>query len=97
MTGQEEYPRFISNRPCGNDKYEGKSQELSETLGQYFCRFTDYLTAEHVAHRILDYTAFLVPIVTGKLAVILKAQQNRNLVASGGGNQIIKPTKIYSR
>lgn len=26
MTGQEEYPRFISNRPCGNDKYEGKSQ-----------------------------------------------------------------------
>lgn len=28
MTGQEEYPRFISNRPCGNDKYEGKSQEL---------------------------------------------------------------------
>ena len=27
MTGQEEYPRFISNRPCGNDKYEGKSQE----------------------------------------------------------------------
>ena len=30
MTGQEEYPRFISNRPCGNDKYEGKSQELSD-------------------------------------------------------------------
>lgn len=29
MTGQEEYPRFISNRPCGNDKYEGKSQEDS--------------------------------------------------------------------
>lgn len=29
MTGQEEYPRFISNRPCGNDKYEGKSQEHS--------------------------------------------------------------------
>lgn len=27
MTGQEEYPRFISNRPCGNDKYEGKSQD----------------------------------------------------------------------
>ncbi len=30
MTGQEEYPRFISNRPCGNDKYEGKSQELNK-------------------------------------------------------------------
>ena len=30
MTGQEEYPRFISNRPCGNDKYEGKSQELEK-------------------------------------------------------------------
>lgn len=28
MTGQEEYPRFISNRPCGNDKYEGKSQDI---------------------------------------------------------------------
>ena len=32
MTGQEEYPRFISNRPCGNDKYEGKSQELNEFI-----------------------------------------------------------------
>lgn len=32
MTGQEEYPRFISNRPCGNDKYEGKSQEHIMTL-----------------------------------------------------------------
>lgn len=37
MTGQEEYPRFISNRPCGNDKYEGKSQDyliflMGETL-----------------------------------------------------------------
>ena len=31
MTGQEEYPRFISNRPCGNDKYEGKSQEIKNT------------------------------------------------------------------
>lgn len=29
MTGQEEYPRFISNRPCGNDKYEGKSQDTT--------------------------------------------------------------------
>ena len=72
-------------------------QHLTETLRQDFRRFTDYLTAEHVTHSILDYTAFLVPIVTGKLTVILKAQQNRNLVASGGGNQIIKPTKIYSR
>lgn len=32
MTGQEEYPRFISNRPCGNDKYEGKSQEQETKL-----------------------------------------------------------------
>lgn len=30
MTGQEEYPRFISNRPCGNDKYEGKSQNKTQ-------------------------------------------------------------------
>ena len=48
-------------------------QHLSETLRQDFRRFTDYLTAEHVTHSILDYTAFLVPIVTGKLTVILKA------------------------
>jgi len=72
-------------------------QHLSETLGKDFRRFTDYLTAEHVTHRILDYPAFLVPVITGKLTVILKAEQNSNLVASGGGNQIIKPTKIYSR
>lgn len=36
MTGQEEYPRFISNRPCGNDKYEGKSQErIDEVTPKY--------------------------------------------------------------
>lgn len=34
MTGQEEYPRFISNRPCGNDKYEGKSQEPRHSTKQ---------------------------------------------------------------
>lgn len=47
-------------------------QHLSETLGKDFRRFTDHLTAEHVAHRILDYTAFLVPVITGKQTVILK-------------------------
>ena len=37
MTGQEEYPRFISNRPCGNDKYEGKSQErLAKAIAKHF-------------------------------------------------------------
>ena len=47
-------------------------QHLTETLGKDFRRFTDYLTAEHVAHSILDYTAFLVPVITGKQTVILK-------------------------
>ena len=47
-------------------------QYLSETLGKDFRRFTDHLTAEHVTHRILYHPALLVPIVTGKLAVILK-------------------------
>ena len=37
MMGQEEYPRFISNRPCGNDKYEGKSQErLAKAIAKHF-------------------------------------------------------------
>ena len=71
-------------------------QHLPETLRQDFCRFTDHLTAEHVAYRILYHTAFLVPIVTGKLAVILKAQQNRHLVASGGRNQVVKTTEVDS-
>ena len=31
MTGQEEYPRFISNRPCGNDKYEGEITRAVDT------------------------------------------------------------------
>ena len=48
-------------------------QHLSETLGKDSRRFTDHLTAEHVTHRILDYPAFLVPVITGKLTVILKA------------------------
>jgi len=49
-------------------------QHLTETLGKDFRRFTDYLTAEHVTHCILYHSAFLVPVVTGKLAVILKTQ-----------------------
>ena len=44
-------------------------QHLPEAFRQDFRRFADYLTAEHVTHSILDYFAFLVPVVTGKLAV----------------------------
>ncbi len=34
---KREYPRFISNRPCGDDKYEGKSQErLANAIAKHF-------------------------------------------------------------
>lgn len=48
MMGQEEYPRFISNRPCGNDKYEGKSQErLAKAIAKHF-KDTDSKIAKFV-------------------------------------------------
>jgi hypothetical protein len=34
---RDEYPRFISNKPCGDDKYEGKSQErLAKAIAKHF-------------------------------------------------------------
>ena len=72
-------------------------QHLSEAFGKDFRRFADYLTAEHVAHRILDYFTFFFSVVTGKLAVILKTQQNRHLVTPGSRNQVVQPTKIDGR
>lgn len=42
MVELKEYPRFISNRPCGNDKYEGKSQErLAQAIAKHF-KDTDF-------------------------------------------------------
>lgn len=52
MTGQEEYPRFISNRPCGNDKYEGKSQDLFVRQGAPTSNYRHFF-GSFIAGRIL--------------------------------------------
>ena len=62
---------------------------FSKRSDRIFAVFTDHLVAEHVTCRILYHTTFLIPVITGKLAVILKAQQNRHLAASDGRNQVV--------
>ena len=55
MTGQEEYPRFISNRPCGIDKYEGKSQEPEglEILQIKIWQAIDGRLSSHMEHCLI--------------------------------------------
>ncbi len=39
MKNKSEYPKFISNQPCGKDMYVGKSQErLAKTLAQHIIK-----------------------------------------------------------
>ena len=70
---------------------------LSETLRQVLGCFAYHLAAEDVTDRILDYLRLLVTVVTGQLREVLKAETDRNLVASGGGYQVVYTTKINGR
>lgn len=47
------YPRFIQNKPCGIDKFEGGSQErLAKTMAHHF-RQNDSLCEEDALPRII--------------------------------------------
>lgn len=48
-----EFPRFISNRPCGEDKFDGNSQQrLAESIAEHFKR-NDALPKEDALPRII--------------------------------------------
>lgn len=49
----QQFPRFIQNKPCGIDKFDGGSQErLSETITRHF-RKNDSLNEESTMPRII--------------------------------------------
>lgn len=50
---KREYPIFISNRPCGQDKFDGSSQSrLAKSIAEHFKR-NDSLSKEEVIPRII--------------------------------------------
>ena len=39
LQSKQQYPRFIQNKPCGIDKFDGGSQErLAKTIARHFCQ-----------------------------------------------------------
>ena len=69
-------------------------QDLAETLGERLGGFGNYLTCKDIADRIANHSGLFVPVITLQLAEILKAEHDGNLVASGGGNEVIQPTHV---
>ncbi len=95
MTGQEEYPRFISNRPCGNDKYEGKSQEhmflitpqdchsfdIHTTTKFLFIRFNDiYIHSDFFGATNIKNLEFILQHANHQPGCILKNIADKSLV-----------------
>ena len=72
-------------------------KHLAKPLRERLCRFADHLTGENVSDSIHHHGSLLVSIVTLQLGEVLKAQAYRHLVASCGGNQIIKSFEVYGR
>ena len=67
---------------------------LAEPLRQAPCRLADHLSAEDVAHRVLDDLRLLVPVVACKLREVLEAETDGHLVASGRRNQVVDTTEV---
>ena len=55
------------------------------------------MSAEDIAHRVLDNLRLLVAVVTCKLREVLEAETDGHLVASGGRNQVVDTTEIDGR
>lgn len=53
LQSKQQYPRFIQNKPCGIDKFDGGSQErLAKTIARHFCQ-NDSLDEECTLPRII--------------------------------------------
>ena len=69
-------------------------QDFSETFGQGLGGLADDLPGEDVADGVHHHGGFLVAVVALELGKVLKAQQGGNLVAPGGGNQVVQPLEV---
>ena len=69
-------------------------ENLSETLGKGLGGLAHDLTGKDVADGIHDHGGLLVAVVTLELGKVLKTQQGGNLVASGGGNQVVQTLEV---
>ena len=50
LQSKQQYPRFIQNKPCGIDKFDGGSQErLAKTIARHFCQ-NDSLDEDMCVH-----------------------------------------------
>lgn len=69
-------------------------ENLAETLGKGLGGLAHDLTGKDVADGVHHYGGLLVAVVTLELGKVLKTQQGGNLVASGGGNQVVQPLEV---
>lgn len=69
-------------------------ENLAETLGKGLGGLAYDLTGKDVADGVHDHGGLLVAVVTLELGKVLKTQQGGNLVASGGGNQVVQPLEV---
>ena len=69
-------------------------ENLAETLGKGLGGLAHDLTGKDVADGVHDHGGLLVAVVTLELGKVLKTQQGGNLVASGGGNQVVQPLEV---
>lgn len=69
-------------------------QDFTETFGQGLGGLAHNLTGKDVADGVHDHGGLLVAVVTLELREVLKAQQGGNLVAPGGGNQVVQSLEV---
>lgn len=72
-------------------------QDLSEAFGERFGHFAYDLPGEDIADGVHHYFGLFVPVVAHQLAEILKAQKHGDLVAAGGGDQVVQTLEIDGR
>jgi len=68
-------------------------QDFTETFRQGLGGF-DHLSRKDVADGVHHHGGFLVVVVAFQLGEVLKAQHGGNLVASGGGNQVVRVLEV---
>lgn len=69
-------------------------QNFAETFGKGLGSLAHDLPGKDVADGVHDHGGLLVAVVTLELGEVLKTEQGGNLVASGGGNQVVQPLEI---
>ena len=66
---------------------------FAETFGKRLRSFSNHLTAENIAYRVLDDLRLFFTVIAVQLAKILKAETDRYLVASGGSDEVVQSTE----